>query len=233
MISHAIIFRLTHTLLAPLALSLFFSQEFEEYYRIVGEDLDDEYFEAMMIQAWRIQRKNPGFQGYDNRILSQLALVEANMLQDKYFGQDELNRSKLEAVQIDSEQQAKLDSWKSMIQSGDFNKMNKAAEEIEIWVKVEDKMKEFSRPVPANAIRFFRSGGADMLTELACAQDAIIKRTCANVLFWALKPELAQLELAKDSKGKTRLIRDGLPAIAQGSDAVARNKVERVKSMIM
>jgi len=217
MISHAIIFRLTHTLLAPLALSLFFSQEFEEYYRIVGEDLDDEYFEAMMIQAWRIQRKNPGFQGYDNRILSQLALVEANMLQDKYFGQDELNRSKLEAVQIDSEQQAKLDSWKSMIQSGDFNKMNKAAEEIEIWVKVEDKMKEFSRPVPANAIRFFRSGGADMLTELACAQvtlldlcyksqptcfqDAIIKRTCANVLFWALKPELAQLELAKDSKG--------------------------------
>uniref|UniRef100_A0A7S4H991 EF-hand domain-containing protein n=1 Tax=Guillardia theta TaxID=55529 RepID=A0A7S4H991_GUITH len=208
-------------------------EEFEEYYRIVGEDLDDEYFEAMMIQAWRIQRKNPGFQGYDNRILSQLALVEANMLQDKYFGQDELNRSKLEAVQIDSEQQAKLDSWKSMIQSGDFNKMNKAAEEIEIWVKVEDKMKEFSRPVPANAIRFFRSGGADMLTELACAQDAIIKRTCANVLFWALKPELAQLELAKDSKGKTRLIRDGLPAIAQGSDAVARNKVERVKSMIM
>mmetsp|Transcript_11197 Transcript_11197/g.38125 ORF Transcript_11197/g.38125 Transcript_11197/m.38125 type:complete len:96 (+) Transcript_11197:944-1231(+) len=86
----------------------------------------------MMIQAWRIQRKNPGFQGYDNRILSQLALVEANMLQDKYFGQDELNRSKLEAVQIDSEQQAKLDSWKSMIQSGDFNKMNKAAEEIEV-----------------------------------------------------------------------------------------------------
>uniref|UniRef100_A0A7S4H960 EF-hand domain-containing protein n=1 Tax=Guillardia theta TaxID=55529 RepID=A0A7S4H960_GUITH len=107
-------------------------EEFEEYYRIVGEDLDDEYFEAMMIQAWRIQRKNPGFQGYDNRILSQLALVEANMLQDKYFGQDELNRSKLEAVQIDSEQQAKLDSWKSMIQSGDFNKMNKAAEEIEV-----------------------------------------------------------------------------------------------------
>eukprot|EP00960_Hanusia_phi_P023762 700778-Hanusia_phi.AAC.1 len=232
-------------------------EEFEEYYRIVGEDLDDEYFEAMMAQAWRIQRKNPGLQGYDNRILSQLALVEANMLQDKYLGQDELNRSKLEAVEIDSEQQAKIDSWRSMIQSGDFHKMNKAAEEIEVlsvcglwrihdnaikgWVKAEEKMKDFSRPVPANAIRFFRSGGADMLTELACAQDAIIKRTCANILFWALKPELAQLELSKDTRGlvnvvtpisdpftgKTRLIRDGLPAIAQGSDAVARNKAER------
>ena len=44
--------RLTHTLLANLTLSLLFSQEFEEYYRIVGEDLDDEYFEAMMAQVF-------------------------------------------------------------------------------------------------------------------------------------------------------------------------------------
>jgi hypothetical protein len=36
-------------------------EEFEEYYRNVGQDLDDEYFAAMMIQAWRLHKRPIGF----------------------------------------------------------------------------------------------------------------------------------------------------------------------------
>merc|ERR1712216_987165 len=83
-------------------------EEFEEYYRVVGEDLDDDYFGAMIAQAWRLQRRNPGGQGWDQQVLSHLALIEANMAGDRYLGQEALNRDKLAAIAISSSDQEKL-----------------------------------------------------------------------------------------------------------------------------
>mmetsp|Transcript_87831 Transcript_87831/g.128464 ORF Transcript_87831/g.128464 Transcript_87831/m.128464 type:complete len:447 (+) Transcript_87831:92-1432(+) len=207
--------------------------EFEEYYRVVGEDLDDEYFGAMIAQAWRLQRRNPGGQGWDQQVLSHLALVEANMMGDGYLGQEALNRDKLAAIAISDSDKDKLTKWKKMVDSGEYLQMQKAAEELESYVEKHEVLDQFPHAVAANAVRLFRSGGAAIMTKLACAQDPLIKRTCANALFLALKDELPRLELAEDGNARGRLIREGLPSIAQGSDIVARNKVERVKAVLL
>ena len=94
-------------------------------------------------------------------------------------------------------------------------------------------IEQFPHAVAANAVRLWRSGGAAIMTQLACAQDALIKRTCANALFLALRDELPRLELASDANGRARLLREGLPSIVQGSDIVARNKVEWVKALLL
>lgn len=212
--------------------------EFEEYYRVVGEDLDDEYFGAMIAQAWRLQRRNPGGragggQGWDQQVLSHLALIEANMMGDGYLGQEALNRDKLAAIEISSTDKGKLDKWRKMVDSGEYSQMQKAAEELEKYVEKHEVLEQFPHAVAANAVRLWRSGGAAIMTQLACAQDALIKRTCANALFLALRDELPRLELANDANGRGRLLREGIPSIAQCTDVVARNKAERVKTVLM
>ena len=97
----------------------------------------------------------------------------------------------------------------------------------------QEVLEQFTVPLAANAVRLWRSKGADMMLKLASAQDSLIKRTCANALFLALKDELPRLELAADTNGRARLIREGLPSIAQSTDVVARNKVERVKALLL
>ena len=212
-------------------------EEFQEYYRVVGEDLDDEYFGAMIAQAWRLQRRNPpgamGAQGWDAQVLSHLALIEANMLGDGYMGQEALNRDKLSAITISSNVKEALDKWRKMVESGEYSQMQKAAEELERFVEKQEVLEQFTVPLAANAVRLWRSKGADMMLKLASAQDSLIKRTCANALFLALKDELPRLELAADTNGRARLIREGLPSIAQSTDVVARNKVERVKALLL
>jgi len=208
-------------------------EEFEEYYRVVGEELDDEYFGAMIAQAWRLQRKNPGAQGLDAQVLSHLALIEANLLKDGYLGPEKLNRDKLDAITISAEDQEQLDTWRGMIESGEYMQMQRAAEELERYVGKLQVLDDFPHALPANAVRLWQANGADMMTKLACAQDALIKRTCANVLFLALRDELPRLQLAADLNAQNRLVREGLPSIAQSSDVVARNKVERVKALLL
>ena len=208
-------------------------EEFEEYYRVVGEDLDDEYFGAMIAQSWRLQRRNPGGQGWDQQVLSHLALIEANMMGDGYLGQERLNSDKLAAIEISSGDKDRLAKWKKMVDSGEYSQMQKAAEELEKFVEKHEVLEQFPHAVAANAVRLWRSGGAAIMTQLACAQDALIKRTCANALFLALRDELPRLELASDANGRARLLREGLPSIVQGSDIVARNKVERVKALLL
>lgn len=36
-------------------------EEFEDYYAMVGADLDDDYFAAMIVQAWRLHKQPHGF----------------------------------------------------------------------------------------------------------------------------------------------------------------------------
>jgi hypothetical protein len=208
-------------------------EEFEEYYRVVGEDLDDEYFGAMIVQAWRLQRRNPGAQGWDQQVLTHLALIEANMMGDRYLGQERLNIDKLAAIEVSSGDKDRLAKWKKMVDSGEYSQMQKAAEELEKFVEKHEVLEEFPHAVAANAVRLWRSGGAAIMTQLACAQDALIKRTCANALFLALKDELPRLELAADAPGRTRLMREGLPSLVQGSDIVARNKAERARALLL
>jgi hypothetical protein len=207
--------------------------EFEEYYRTVGEDLDDEYFGAMIAQAWRLQRRNPGGQGWDPKVLSHLALIEANMMGDGYLGQEALNRDKLAAINVSDSDKEKLAKWKKMVDSGEYSQMQKAAEELEKFVDKQEVLDDFPHAVAANAVRLWKSGGADIMMKLACAQDPLIKRTCASALFLGLRDELPRLALDLDTNARTRLIREGLPSIAQSSDIVTRNKAERVKAVLL
>lgn len=82
-------------------------------------------------------------------------------------------------------------------------------------------------------VRLWRLGGGALMTKLATAQDPLIKRVCASVLFQALRDHLARLELSADAAGKTLLLRQGLPALVQSTDVVTRNKAERVKALLL
>lgn len=112
--------------------------EFEEYYRVVGEELDDEYFGAMMAQAWRLQRRAPGMQGWDAQVLSHLALVEANMMGDGYLGKEALDKSKLSAITVSSDDAGQMATWKSMVESGEYSQMMRAAEALDKYVGQEE-----------------------------------------------------------------------------------------------
>ena len=238
--------------------------EFEEYYRVVGEELDDEYFGAMMAQAWRLQRRAPGMQGWDAQVLSHLALVEANMMGDGYLGKEALDKSKLSAITVSSDDAGQMATWKSMVESGEYSQMMRAAEALDKYVGQEESFDDFPNPLPAPAVRLswlillyvdlcphlchlypcvcvcvceqvrlWRLGGGALMTKLATAQDPLIKRVCASVLFQALRDHLARLELSADAAGKTLLLRQGLPALVQSTDVVTRNKAERVKALLL
>merc|ERR1712205_149245 len=96
----------------------------------------------------------------------------------------------------------------------------------------EESFDDFLNPLPAPAVRLWRLGGGALVTKLATAQDPLIKRVCASVLFQALRDHRARLELSADAAGKTLLLRQGLPALVQSTDVVTRNKAEATVVMV-
>uniref|UniRef100_A0A6T8KVQ1 Uncharacterized protein n=1 Tax=Hemiselmis andersenii TaxID=464988 RepID=A0A6T8KVQ1_HEMAN len=117
--------------------------------------------------------------------------------------------------------------------------MLKAAEAVAKWVQekeaipVDAGLPELA-PIAANAVRFVRLGGTDVLTSLAEAQDLLIKKAAATAMFVCFSEDLARLELASgDARWLQSLTRQALPAIAGCEDAVARNKAERVRTMLV
>mmetsp|Transcript_14284 Transcript_14284/g.22174 ORF Transcript_14284/g.22174 Transcript_14284/m.22174 type:complete len:449 (+) Transcript_14284:54-1400(+) len=208
-------------------------EDFEEYYSIIGEELDDDYFAAMMISAWGLKRHLPSGQGWNDVVLDQLMRFEANLMGDTFVGIDAMQRSKLDGIVVSDVEQKLYSRWQEMVASRRFDPMHKAAEEIADWVQKEELVGDWPHPLPTNAVMFFRLGGAGMLADLAMAEDGLMKRTVASTIFWCLKPEIARIELEKDQNGKSRLMRDGLPAICLCTDGVARNKAERAKALLL
>ncbi|KAJ1478889.1 hypothetical protein T484DRAFT_1749393 [Baffinella frigidus] len=205
--------------------------DLERYYEKVGASIDDEYFEAMIVQAWRLPG-HAGPQGANAEVLGRLALIEANMMNDAYLGQESLNQQKLAAIEVSEEHGKGIARWAGMVRSGDFREMAKAGEEMARWVVEEESHKAFPHKLPANAVRLFKKGGADVLAQLAGAQDGALKRLAANILHDALQHVLPRLALAGDANGRARLVREGLPALCQAPEVVTRNKGEKVKALL-
>mmetsp|Transcript_13652 Transcript_13652/g.34966 ORF Transcript_13652/g.34966 Transcript_13652/m.34966 type:complete len:452 (-) Transcript_13652:170-1525(-) len=216
-------------------------EELEKYYEQVGAEVDDEYFAAMMVQAWQLP-KQPGMrpeQGWGAQMLGHLALVEANMMGDEYHGQADLAQRKLDCISVGEEHEAAVRGWREAARGGGFSDMLKAAEAIAKWVQgkeaipVEAGLPELA-PLAANAVRFVRLGGAEVLAGLAEAQDVMIKKAVATAMFACMSEDLARAELSRcDERQLQAMTRRALPAIAGCSDAVARNKAERVRTMLV
>jgi hypothetical protein len=205
--------------------------DFERYYERVGADIDDEYFQAMIVQAWRLEGHESA-QGRDPEVLERLALIEANNMGDNFPGQEALDQQKLDAVAVSDADAEQLARWARMVRSGEFGDMHRAGRELLAWVGVAELVPGFEYKLPANAVRLMRKGGADILAQLAAAQDPEIKRAAADALISALAPRLARLALAHDPAGRTRLLREGVPSLCQASEPVTRNKGEKVRAML-
>lgn len=94
--------------------------DFEGYYEGVGAELDDEYFAAMMVQAWRLHKRSGGHmpgQGWGQPMLDQLALAEANMMGDAYLGMADLIGKKLESVVVRDDHEAMYDKWAAKVRA--------------------------------------------------------------------------------------------------------------------
>eukprot|EP00961_Rhodomonas_salina_P252937 3418665-Rhodomonas_salina.1 len=207
-------------------------EELEDYYRMIGENLDDDYFAAMMISAWRLHRTLPSGQGRGHDV-DRMMLIEANMMRDTYKGRDALEQQQVDDVAVSADDEKKFKEWEQAVKQQSFTAMSKAAAEIERYVSQLEEFGDYPFPLPCNAIRFLRLGGAETLTCLAEAQDGLLKRAAAATVWACVQHKLARRLLPKESGGWRRLLRHGLPALCNCSDAVARNKAERSKELLL
>jgi len=207
-------------------------EDLEDYYRRIGEDLDDDYFAAMMISAWKLKRPLPSGQGAGHDV-DRMMLVEANMLRDTYKGRDALEQQQLDDVAVSDTDRRLFAGWDRAVKSQRFDAMAKAAADIEAFAAQTEPVGDYPFPLPCNAIRFLRLGGAELLAGLAEAQDGALKRAAAGAVWATLQHPLARRALPRESGGWRRLVRDGLPALCGCSDAVARNRAERAKALLL
>eukprot|EP00286_Rhodomonas_abbreviata_P021984 CAMPEP_0181308928 /NCGR_PEP_ID=MMETSP1101-20121128/11741_1 /TAXON_ID=46948 /ORGANISM="Rhodomonas abbreviata, Strain Caron Lab Isolate" /LENGTH=395 /DNA_ID=CAMNT_0023415377 /DNA_START=116 /DNA_END=1300 /DNA_ORIENTATION=+ len=155
-------------------------EELEDYYRKIGETLDDDYFAAMIISAWRLNLALPSGQGWGHE-MDRMALIEANMMGDEYQGRDALEQKQVEEVAVSEGDRNKYANWERAVRGSRFEGMQRAATEIEAYVQEQEDFGNYPFPLPCNAVRFIRMGGAELLATLMEAQDGLLKRAAAAV----------------------------------------------------